>query len=259
MREFFCLLALGFSFALVFPSLAPAGSVSTQTLHGLIDNIQGHEVTVLGEHHGRPESPRLLVELAEAMTRGGECLGVGLEIYSDQNESLAGFMAGDGPVGAIAVSSVIDHAGFREMLVELRRLVRDDRCLEIRAVDLPRRLWGGEMTRDEWMADQLAAMVGNGPVVALLGNAHAIKSVRWEDGVDRPYVAELLGRQAVEVFSVMQYWPAGVECEGRFGRWYDRCHGWAQAAFESVLRVRSVVEQDDVSGIGDGVVVWECG
>ena len=239
------------------PLPAYSGVLSPETRQFLIENIRAHDVTILGERHRRSESTALLIELADALTADGNCLAVALEFDTDQNATLDAFMAGKEPVGAIVVSSIIDHPGFRDMLVELRQLAHGGRCLEVQAVDMPQRLWHEEKTRDSWIADQLVAISGERPVLALLGGAHALRITRWESGKDNPQTAELLLRQGLTVFSVIQYWPGLAEERKRTGSWYPSDHPVAHQCFKDLLRVRAVVVPDDMSVLADGVVVWE--
>ncbi|MFH7326444.1 ChaN family lipoprotein [Desulfurivibrio sp. C05AmB] len=245
-----------FMFLFFLPVMAYSGGLFPETHHILIENIRAHDVTILGERHRQPESTELLVELADTLSADGHCLAVGLEFDTDQNPTLDAFLAGKESVEAIAVPQIIDHPGFRDMLVELRKLVRAGHCLGVQGVDLPRRLWSGEKNRDEWMADQLATMMGDRPVLALLGNAHGIRAVRWESGLNRPHAAELLILKGSDVFSVMQDWPGQVTGTRPVGRWYPDDHQAAHKVFANLLRVKSVVVPEDLSVIGDGVVVW---
>jgi hypothetical protein len=151
----------------------------------LIPLLDLNDILILGEFHGREESTRLLAGLADEATQGGGCLTVALEIGSEQQSTIDRVMSGQGEIAEIVVVSIIDHAGYREMLAALSRLSLAGRCLKVIAID-------GEpevIERDPWMAEKLEPYLGKGRVVALLGRLHGAKDIRWVDilpAVNRP-------------------------------------------------------------------------
>ncbi|MDY0270411.1 hypothetical protein [Trichloromonas sp.] len=195
---FFKLIWLGL-FLLPAGTLGDSGATMPAQLAG---RVKGSNVLILGEKHGKPESTGLFVTLVDEATRGGECLTVALEISSDQQPTLDRAMNGHGSIAEIVVDPVIDHPGYREMLARLRGLKAKRRCLHVVAIDgIP-----GTIDRDTWMAEALEPHIAKGKVICLLGRLHSAKKIRWEDGRDRPFLAERLVAKGVLVCSVVQIW-----------------------------------------------------
>lgn len=168
----------------------------------LIPLLDRNDILILGETHGREESTRLLAGLADEATQGGGCLTVALEIDSEQQSVIDRVMSGQGEIAEIVVVPVIDHAGYREMLAELSGLALSGRCLKVIAID-------GEpevIERDLWMAEKLAPYLGKGRVVALLGALHVAKDIRWDNGLEKAFLAETLVDKGHAVCSVQQMW-----------------------------------------------------
>ena len=125
-----------------------------------------------------------------------------LEIGSDQQPVIDKAMSGVGSVSDIKISSNIDHPAYREMLSGLRNMVAEGRCLKVVAID------GGPegVSRDAWMAEVVSPYIAGGKVLALVGNLHAIKKIRWESVKDDPFLAERHVAKGYSVCSVMQLW-----------------------------------------------------
>ena len=78
-------------------------------------------------------------------------------------------------------------------------------CLKLIAIDAELEL---KSSRDEGMAEKLAELVGDVPVLALLGSLHTLKKVEWNPFLTKkePYVAEILVVQGHNVKSYPQIW-----------------------------------------------------
>ncbi len=219
----------------------------------LASAVRHHTVTILGEIHGHPDSPALLTALVDRLTRTGGCLTVALEIGSDQNPVLQQALSGQQPVARVRISPIIDQPAYRTMLVNLGRWQRAGRCLQVHAIDEPAAVAGN---RDVWMARQLGHFVGPTPVLALLGDLHALRQVHWTSGRDDPFVAERLIRHGIAVFSVIQRWPG--HCRRRRPSLYASNRLAAQAAIQATLSLAAVVPPSTVASVADGVVIWRC-
>jgi hypothetical protein len=222
-------------------ALGDSGATMPAQLAGM---VKGSDVLILGEKHGKPESTRLFVGLVDEATRGGECLTVALEIGSDQQPALDRAMNGDGSINEVVVDSIIDHHGYREMLAGLRELKGEGRCLHVVAIDgIPETI-----DRDAWMAGVLEPHIAEGKVVCLLGRLHAAKRIRWEDGRDRPFLAESLVAKGVRVCSVVQIWD---------GKGSDKVVPLAIGDVAEVLDPVTARLPEEAREFGDYVVRWK--
>lgn len=241
---------------LSLPAFAADFTIPDSVIEAVARHVETGIVTLLDEHHRRPESPALVARLAEVPTRDDRCMVVALEIDSDQNDVLTRVMAGEAGSERVAIHPIIDNPALRRLIDRLRDLAATGRCPGIRAIDLPERLWSTGISRDEWMAEQLAALVDPFPILALLGNLHVLREVpRRGDGGDRRFVAVRLSDQGIGVRSILQDWPG--DCAPRRGRSHDRATPQAEAVHRTVRqRVQGLAAQPNV-GV-DGVVIREC-
>lgn len=138
--------------------------------------IQTHDAVFLGTRHRRPKLLQFIGNLLITASREG-LTHVGLEIASDQQTRLDRFMAGtDGPE-KIRIDPNIDCHGYRQLLVKIRAS-----GLKAMALDLPLENWSSAITRDQWMADQLADTFSRSPgarFLVVVGNFHALKQIQW--------------------------------------------------------------------------------
>lgn len=166
--------------------------------------IQTHDAVFLGTRHRRPKLLQFVGSLLTMASREG-LTHVGLEIASDQQTSLDRFMAGtDGPE-QIRIDPNIDCHAYRQLLIQIRS------CgLKAMALDLPRGKWSSAITRDQWMAHQLANTFDRSPearFLVVVGNLHALKRIQWlapnlPAGGIRHHLAGL--RPDLRLFSVAQ-------------------------------------------------------
>ena len=103
------LLCVGFTDA----SLAQQDKISLPFLMG------SKQVLIIGESYGQPESAQFFSKTVTEYLNGGGCLKVGLEISSDQQETLDSAMKGEVPVSQIQINDIVDSDAYRQMLTDL--------------------------------------------------------------------------------------------------------------------------------------------
>jgi hypothetical protein len=107
------------------------------------------------------------------------------------------------------------------------------------------------------MAAHLEAAARDAPVLALLGNQHALRHVEWEPRVGaNPTAAELLVRHGVAAFSVLQDWPG--QCGDREPVLRKPRHPEGQAAVAEVFAPMAAQPSADPASVADKVVIWGC-
>jgi len=117
------------------------------------------------------------------------------------------------------------------------------------------------MGRDEWMAISLARLVGETPVLALLGSLHTLKKVNWDLSMTNgsPSVAEILSEQG---YNVKSYPQVGLDTECVNSLQYRLISANTPEALEllnkSLFSLLNAHEPKSAAGIVDGVIVWEC-
>ncbi len=233
---------LAFLFIVVIPQTLLASQNLPSDLISLLNN---HQVLILGEKHKQPESTKLLTDLVRQYTNSGKCLTVALEIASDQQAAID-----QGPISAIKIHPIIDHPGYRTMLSDLHDLQHAGRCINILAIDAPR---GSKTSRDTHMAEMIFQASQTNKVIALVGNSHAIKKIKWQKGIDSPTAAQQLLSKGVDLITVLQKWEKPSSQKELKGSLIDINQDLAQCFLRSIA-AHSPGNPKDVA---DKVIVWE--
>lgn len=96
---------------------------------------------------------------------------------------------------SIRIPPISDYPAYRAMLSDLAEMKKHGSCIEL--ITVP---------RDEWMAKILEHKAGGVPILALLGNLHALKKVDWDLEKPSSYVAEILTSLNYQVRTFPQAW-----------------------------------------------------
>ncbi len=246
--ESVCLTAVLFTFGLVGSSFAQSDKLSLPFLIG------SKQVLVIGESYGRPESPEFLSKTVSEYLNGGGCLKVGLEISSDQQETLDSAVKGQVPVSDMRINDIIDSPAYRQMLADLGAQIRAGKCLSVHAIDAPASV---PVSRDAWMEKEVVAIAGDTPVVLLVGNVRAVKdSGSGEDDTSR-LLAERLQSETSGVASALQYWEPG-QCGNRTVEYVSASDEKAGIYLKETVSGISAQMPEQPTAIADGVLVWSC-
>jgi hypothetical protein len=243
------------SFHIVFlllPLWAFAG-----TYNPIIEQIKPGNIVFIGESHQRPESPQLIKRLVDAAIARHQCLTVGLEISRDQQPTIDDVVKGRAAVSDIKIPFAIDHPGIRDLIEQLGKIKEKSPCLGIEAIDAR----DADNDRDENMANRLAELPSNNPILVLVGGLHTLKKVTWTIRSGEPYVAEILVKRGFNVKSYPQHWLSG-KCEaGRI--WTSRyVNGDASETLKllnkSLMSLINAKPHRSTKEVIDGFMVWEC-
>ncbi|SDY95864.1 hypothetical protein [Nitrosomonas sp. Nm58] len=229
----------------------------TEAHKRIVEGLEPHSITIIGERHKRPESIHFFQELISRYLQQDKCLSVALEIASNQQTILDEIVEGRVTVADIEIPTMIDHPPIRSLINDLVRMKRRGSCLKLIAID------GGlglGVNRDEWMAENLANKVSQTPILALLGNLHTLKKVEWNPSMSKafPYVAEILVSQGHRIKSYPQIWlDRTCDTHNRFISSSEQ--ETARLINRSLISLLNASEYETVSSIVDGVIFWECG
>jgi len=239
-----------FVITLIFASLSFAQSEQL-SLPFLIGSKQ---VYVLGEPYGQEESAEFFSKTVTEYVNGGGCLKVGLEISSDQQETLDSAMKGQVPISEIKINDIIDSVAYREMLSDLSGQIKAGRCLSVHAIDAPASV---PVARDAWMEKEVVSLIGDTPVVLLVGNARAVKNSGAGPDDSGKLLAERLSSRAIGVATTLQYWEPG-QCEDRTSEYVSTSDEKAGVYVKESVGEVSEQMPEDPEVIADGILVWSC-
>ena len=217
---------------------------------GIIDLCQDSDLIILGEKHKKPDSQELLQAIVNEWVAENESVFIGLEISRDNQAELdAALSGGNLPEGTI--SSIIDHQAYRHMIKELGRLPVTVKAIDSSAED---------GNRDQGMMGHMVPLIRADrydKVIILVGNNHAIKSIKWhpETGHSRlgnQYLAGRLAQQGVNVCSVVQDFSLNT---GKPRLLPTTSQEGSHAAMQVI---KAVYHDEKMSGtdVADAVVVW---
>ena len=216
--------------------------------------IGSKKVLVIGESYGQPESARFLSETVSEYVNGGGCLKVGLEIPSDQQETLDSAMRGEIPVSEIRINDIIDSSAYRQMLSDLSGQIKAGKCLSVHAIDAPGSV---PVSRDAWMEKEVVRIMGDTPVVLLVGNSRAVKTSGSGNDDSGKLLTERLRGRTFAVSSSLQYWKPG-QCEDRTVEYVNATDDKAGAYVKETIGSVSEDIPEDPMVVTDGVLVWSC-
>ena len=135
---------------------------------------------------------------------------IGLEIPSDQQSHIDKYMNTGIGLMDIYVHPQIDCPEYRDLLKKLHGLNAANSLSGV-ALDLPKKLYGGKVNRDEWMARTIADTFSGNPTAKMfvvVGNFHVLKMIDWQDHVPKKTgsIREYLDRlsPSLKAFSVGQ-------------------------------------------------------
>lgn len=243
-----------FSLVLLVFVLTAVSSAETDKL-SLPFLIGSKKVLVIGESYGQAESVRFLSETVGEYVNDGGCLKVGLEIPSDQQEILDSAMRGEVPVSEIQINDIIDSAAYRQMLADFSGQIKAGKCLSVHAIDAPASV---PVSRDAWMEKEVVSILGDTPVVLLVGNARAVKGAANPGNDDSgKLLTERLRGRTFAVSTALQYWKPG-QCEDRTVEYVNATDEKVGAYVKEVIGSVSAEVPEDPEVVTDGVLVWSC-
>lgn len=175
----------------------------------IIEKLRSHDIVFLGVNHKERNSQRFLSDLISHLHEA-EVTHLGLEICSDQQKNIDHFFETGNGLANIGLHPQIDCPEYKSMFKDMETLDRGKRPVVV-ALDLPRSMYRGKISRDEWMARVIAKTFRinpNSKMIVVVGNLHVLKKIDWESdvidrhGFIRSYLAELMPNR--HIFSIAQ-------------------------------------------------------
>jgi len=153
----------------------------------LHSKLQQNDIVFLGTTHKKPEILNFIAELIPTLEKYGVS-HIGLEIPSDQQEKIVAYLRTGEGLDDIRLHSQIDCPEYRHLFQVLRK---SGGLIPV-AIDSPYSVHGGEISRDEWMALSLLAVMKKNPSAKMLviaGNLHTLKKLEWEEDVPTKHLS----------------------------------------------------------------------
>ncbi|MGB2692155.1 MAG: hypothetical protein WBC96_06645 [Thermodesulfobacteriota bacterium] len=239
----------------VFTFLMAKESSSQEEALTISSLIGNNQILVIGESYGQSESTNFLAKKVAEYISGGNCLNVGLEIPSDQQEILDSAMRGQVSMSDVQIDNVVDHDSYREMLVSFSDQIIAGKCLSVYAINPPSSI---PVIKDSWMEQEVVNMVNDRPSVILVQNKHAIKDVKITDDPDKKLLTQRLRARSFGVASVLQHWKPGG-CLTKNVKIYDTTTDKKSVIYvKASIGELSAVMPEKASMVSDGVLVWSC-
>ena len=146
----------------------------------VLENLARHDIVFMGTTHKQPAILTLIADLLPDLPGIG-VTHIALEIGSDQQTRLDRFMQKGVGLADISLHAAIDCPDYRRLLSSVQQM--EDRSRpQVTALDLPPSNYTGDISRDEWMAQQLADIFirrPNAKVLVVLGSLHVLRKLEW--------------------------------------------------------------------------------
>lgn len=229
---------------------------STETHKRIVESLEPHSITIIGESPQLSESIQFFQELISSYLQQGKCLAVALEIVSSQQAMLDQIVEGRATKSDIKLPPMIDHTPYRSLINDLVRMKRRGNCLKLIAIDGE----GLNVNQDKWIAGRLAKQISQAPVLALLGNLHTLKKIGWNSPMGKafPYVAEILVSKGYRIKTYPQIWlDKTCHTQNRLVSSYEQ--KTVSLLNHSLVSLINAAKYEAVDDVVDGVILWECG
>lgn len=189
------------------------------------DQLMRNDVVFYGTTHQQPSILALVVELLPDLAQMG-ITHLALEISSDQQPHLDALVEGVIGPSSIVLHKAIDCPAYRRLLTSVGQLPLGKRP-RLTAIDLPVEAYDRNVSRDQWMAQQLSAVWSRQPnakVMAVVGSLHVLRNLDWQDHLAHQHAAlrSYLGKlhphlKMHTVVNVLGGSPEGGDFSRKFG------------------------------------------
>lgn len=150
----------------------------------VLEAFKQNDLVLLGTIHRKPPILRFIKDLIPHLKDAG-VTHIGLEIPTDQQGNIDKYMTTGNGLMDIYLHPQIECPEYRELLKTLRNLDHGKRPSVV-AIDLPKNIYGGKISRDEWMGRTIAGVFKTDSAVKFLvivGNFHVLKTIEWQEHV----------------------------------------------------------------------------
>lgn len=212
-------------------------------------------VVIIGDTGFDIDSTAFVKNIIAEYANSSGCINIGLEISSDQQETLDKILKGSGSFSDIKLNKYLDIKSYAMLLEGLAKLTAEGKCLKVIAIDKPE---SAPVERDAWMSKKVEAIVGVEPVIVLAGNLQAIKKVKWINENEKTvFLAERLRRKGIRTTTMFQYWTAG-ECDKKYNKIILAQGPRAKHYIDDVLETVGAALPDKPTEVTDSIIVWSC-
>jgi hypothetical protein len=225
----------------------------------ILEGMTPGSITFIGESHKHIESAMLIKDLVTAAIERGQCPILALEIADSEQPAIDRVLNNGASVSDIDIPASIDHLPMRKLIGHLATLKTRSPCFSVVAIDAG---LDNPSDRDEWMAARLAKLVGDRPILVLIGSLHTLKKVNWLVKSGKPSVAERLAMKGFRVRSFPQRWMPD-QCGAGESRQQRLVNADTPKALtilnDSLMSLINAKPHESARGVIDGLILWECG
>jgi hypothetical protein len=233
----------------------------------VLEKIRNHDITFLGTTHRCPPVLSLVSSLIPELHKVGVTY-ILFEIASDQQDKLDYFLQTGEGLNDIILWPSIDCPEYRNLFSIIQNLPPAEKIIPV-CIDLPISKLGGDINRDQWMAQSIYKIFHDNPnakVFIKIGSLHTFKNLEWQDHVPnkRISIREELKRVLPDarIFSIVNVIDQkagkcdftrefGLNPDGVAVECDDRFLGW-KAGFLSVIAIKPF----EVCKLVDGLIVY---
>lgn len=146
----------------------------------VLEKLKSHDIVFLGTTHKKPAVLKFIADLIPHLKDAG-VTHVGIEMPTDHQGGLNSYLNTGTGLTNIYVHPQIDCPEYRDLLKILYK-----HKSSVVALDLPKSMYKGNISRDEWMAQTIANVFSGNPdtkMLLVVGIFHVFKRIEWQDHV----------------------------------------------------------------------------
>lgn len=215
-----------------------------------------NSVVIIGDTGFDMQSTAFIKNSIEEYVNSKGCLNIGLEISSDQQDALDKALNGEQKFRQLKFNPYIDGNSYIDLLLGLRKLKAEGKCLKVFAIDKPDT---SPVERDAWMSSQVEKIVGENPLLVLSSNLQAIKNVEWlNSDINIRFLAQRIKHKGIRTASIIQYWTKGECSEAREYKFLLARGPRATNYVNVILNSIDAKETSLPTQVTDTIIVWKC-
>jgi hypothetical protein len=233
----------------------------------VLNKIKTHDITFFGTKHRRDPILNLVSSLIPELHKVG-VTHILFEIASDQQSKVDHFLeTGDG-LEDVKIWPSIDCPEYWNLFNVVKNLPPAEKIIPV-CIDLPMAKLGGDINRDQWMAQSISKIFHDNPnakVFVKIGNTHTLKKFDWQDHVPNKRVSlreELIkllpSARVFSITNIIDQNPDKCDFTKAFGSIPDtvaidcdeRFSGW-KAGFQHIV----AINPSEVCDLVDGFIIY---
>ncbi len=222
----------------------------------ITDLLDTNQLVIIGEKTGNVKTAKYLTKLVDEYTSDGQCLKVALELGEDQQEKINKSVKDTDALGDLEIRGIYDAVSYHGIITNINKLIREDRCVVIKAVGPPKTM---PVESGPWIEKKIPKLFKDQvPVLLVVKLKDSLKYFDWSSsGIGKPLLAERLVYKGYKVASVLNYWK-DYYCEKDMVETISADDPNASSYVTKLIYSEVQFPPKEASTVTDAVNIWKC-